>query len=70
MPRIIDLAPVTLRRATGLSPRYVNLICRGKIPHPIHFQALAELVNEPVPEQLQAAKPVSNPSGVKILEEV
>jgi CRISPR-associated endonuclease Cas1 len=49
-PKLADIEPATLRRATGLSPRWAALVRSGTaIPHPRHFPAIARTVGVKLP---------------------
>jgi hypothetical protein len=44
--------PTEIQRAAGFSPRYAIMIRQGHMPHPRHFQKLADLVELPLPSNL------------------
>ena len=43
-PRLAEVARTEIARAIGVSRVYARNIARGKVPHPRHFEVLAELV--------------------------
>ena len=62
-PKIARFSNAQIRRATGLSSRYATLIRYGIPPHPIHFSAVARLIDIEPPETLPPATTAEMPSA-------
>jgi hypothetical protein len=49
VPRLGAVARTEIARAIGVFRVYARQIFRGKVPHPRHFEALAELAGTEIP---------------------
>jgi hypothetical protein len=49
VPRLGAVARTEIARVIGVSRVYARDIARGKVPHPRHFEALAQLAGAEMP---------------------